>query len=309
MSPLPLPAWARDLARVEGALPFLSPTLAAMLAARSLRRLWAHHVEAFPFDNNGLEHNPGLDAACLARSWHSAERRDVCAWVAHRGPPLVAAAAHQLLAAKAANDRVSTGCAAAEIALARLDAVLPTADPLAALERWIRQLREGEVPFLEGETETHLVLDRARARPAPRGAAWAASLAVAMRPQLFGLGAAPLALAGLAPRRLFAAAPEAPLARQIAQALDHAAAAAHADLTLCHRVERLGQERLATRNRSSHTHALWPLLFGLGPLTRAEAARALAVTKATAAQAAQGLVEAGLISLRADGALVPVRPF
>jgi hypothetical protein len=40
-------------------------------------------------------------------------------------------------------------------------------------------------------------MGRAFQRTAPKGAAWAASLAIAMRPQLFALGAAPLALAGL----------------------------------------------------------------------------------------------------------------
>ena len=39
---------------------------------------------------------------------------------------------------------------------------------------------------------------------------------------------------------------------------------------------------------------MWQLIGGLGPLTRAELARALGVTRRTASQAAQALDKAGL---------------
>lgn len=55
--------------------------------------------------------------------------------------------------------------------------------------------------------------------------------------------------------------------------------------------------------------AMWQLIGGLGPLTRAELARALGVTRRTASQAAQALDKAGLAALRpGDHALVPKRP-
>lgn len=58
----------------------------------------------------------------------------------------------------------------------------------------------------------------------------------------------------------------------------------------------LGKARLAGANRSSRARDAWLLLAGLGPLTRAEIARALGVTKRTASQAATTLEDAGLIA-------------
>lgn len=63
--------WQLTLARIEGALPFISPALAECLALASLRRLWRVHVRDYPFDNLGIEHNPGLEASELVRSWYS----------------------------------------------------------------------------------------------------------------------------------------------------------------------------------------------------------------------------------------------
>ena len=45
--------WRLALARIEGALPFLSDSLSQALAQRSLRRLWAVHIRDFPFENRG----------------------------------------------------------------------------------------------------------------------------------------------------------------------------------------------------------------------------------------------------------------
>jgi DNA-binding transcriptional ArsR family regulator len=209
-----------------------------------------------------------------------------------------------MLRAKGLKESFSSVYDPAERALARLDALLPATDPLDTLQAWVRQLREDEVPFLEGGSETYVVHDHAYDRSAPRGAAWAAALAAAMRPQLVALGAAPLALAGLAPRGAFRAVLEQSVESWLTDALGRAAHAVREDLDRCRRAEQIGAEALAERNRSSCAHRLWPLLVGLGPLTRAEAARALGVTKATASHGVTALVEAGLVSLRSDGALL-----
>jgi len=304
VSILPFPAWSRNCARLEGALPFLSPTLAGMLAQRSLRRLWASHVQQFPFEDRGLEHNPGLEAGELIRSWQTRERQDFCAWITRRGAAPLAEAARSVLRAKAASETYASLYEPAERALARLDALLPSHDPLGTLVAWIDQLRTQEIDFLEGGTETHLLLDHAWDRPAPRGAAWAASLALSLRPQLFSLGAAPLALAHLAPRGAFRAELEQSVESWLVTHLDRATTMACRDLELCRQAEILGAERLAPRNSSSCAHRLWPLLVGLGPLTRAEVARTLGVTKATASQAVEVLREADLVSLRPDGAIL-----
>lgn len=92
MAPSPRP-WQLTLARIEGALPFVSNTLAQCLAQRSLRRLWTVHIRDFAFENIGLEHNPGLEAGELMRSWYAAERREFLSWVGRRGPPPLARAA------------------------------------------------------------------------------------------------------------------------------------------------------------------------------------------------------------------------
>ena len=143
-------------------------------------------------------------------------------------------------------------------------------------------------------------------RFAARGSAWAASLAAAMRPHVFGLGAAPLAVAGLAPRNLFKAEPERPLPALLAQAIGAAAADVATDLAAIRRDLALGDERLAGLYASSQAPAVWRLISGLGPLTRAELARALGVTRRTASQAATALEKADLATLRpGDHALAP----
>nr|WP_231472228.1 helix-turn-helix domain-containing protein [Novosphingobium sp. CECT 9465] len=69
-----------------------------------------------------------------------------------------------------------------------------------------------------------------------------------------------------------------------------------------------GDEHLADLYASSQTPAVWHLICGLGPLTRAELARALGVTRRTASQAAVALEKAGLATLRpGDHALAPKR--
>src|SRR3546814_13317026 len=80
------PPWQLALARIEGALPFLSAGVADGLALASLRRLWRVHVRDFPQENQGPEHNPGLEAAELPRSWYTAARRDFLSWTSRRAP-------------------------------------------------------------------------------------------------------------------------------------------------------------------------------------------------------------------------------
>ena len=109
--------WQLALARIEGALPFLSETIAQGLAQRSLRRLWAGHIRDYPFETIGLEHNPGLHAGELMRSWYAEERRDFLSWVSRRGSPRLAHAATLALAAKGMTESFASAYAPAEIAL------------------------------------------------------------------------------------------------------------------------------------------------------------------------------------------------
>ena len=184
----------------------------------------------------------------------------------------------------------------------------PARDPLAALTEWLRQLRADEVDFLEGGSEEVLIEGHVFQRFAARGSAWAASLAVSMRPQLFGLGAAPLALAGLAPRGAFRAEPERPLLALLANAIGAAAGDVATDLAAVTAMVARGEEHLADLYASSQAPAVWHLICGLGPLTRAELARALSVTRRTASQAAVALEKAGLATLRpGDHTLAPNR--
>lgn len=173
----------------------------------------------------------------------------------------------------------------------------------------MEQLRSEEIEFLEGGSEVHEFGGATFDRPAPRGASWAASLAAAMRPQLFGLGAAPLALAGLAPRAVFRAEPEDPIPALLRAAMATAVRWAQSDLETLHRGLAHGQERLAGRYASSHAPAAWTLLLGFGPLTRAELARVLKVTSRTASQVALALEQSGLIAPPApERPLQPVLP-
>ena len=176
---------------------------------------------------------------------------------------------------------------------------------MATLAALVAQLRTDEIAFLESATEIHAFHGATFDRPAPKGAAWAASLAIAMRPQLFALGTAPLALAGLAPRSAFRAEPEAPLPRSLQLAVTTACGHLRTDLEAIRSGIALAEERLSGLYASSRAPLAWGLLVGLGPLTRAELARALCVTKRTASQAARALIEAGLVTLReSDAALL-----
>lgn len=203
--------WQLTLARIEGALPFISPELSECLALASLRRLWRVHVRDYPFDNLGIEHNPGLEADVLLRSWYSEERRQFLSWVSRRGHPPLAHAAKLAMAAKSHTEGFSEIYRPADRALERLDVLLPTRDPVGTLLEWLAELRTEELDYFEGGSEIVKVGGFAITRSAPRGAAWAASLATAMRPHLFGLGSAPLALAGVMPRVLFREFHEEPL--------------------------------------------------------------------------------------------------
>lgn len=180
---------------------------------------------------------------------------------------------------------------------------------MATLSEWLEQLREDEIDFLELGSEEIMIEGRVFQRFAGRGSAWAASLAVAMRPHLFSLGSAPLALAGLAPRSVFKAEPERPLPALLTQAIGAAAADVATDLAAVRAAHVLGNERLAGLYASSQAPAVWQLISGLGPLTRAELSRALGVTRRTASQAATALERADLAMLRpGDRALAPKTP-
>ena len=227
-------------------------------------------------------------------------------WIARRGPAPLAQTARLALAAKGATESFASAFDPADRALARLDALLPAYDPVEALSEWLEQLREDEIVFLELGSEEVVIEGKVFQRFAAPGSAWAASLAAAMRPQLFGLGAAPLALAGLAPRSLFRAEPESPFPTLLSQAIAAAAADVATDLAAVRTALALGDERLAALYASSRAPAVWQLIVGLGPLTRAELARALGVTRRTTSQAATALQKAGLATLRpGDHALTP----
>ena len=195
----------------------------------------------------------------------------------------------------------------ADAALAQLEALLPSSDPVATIAALVEQLRTDEIAFLESGTEIHAFHGATFDRPAPKGAAWAASLAIAMRPQLFSLGGAPLALAGLSPRGAFRPEPEDPIPAILREAVATAATKARTDLDDLRSGIGLADERLSGLYASSRAADAWRLLLGLGPLTRAELARALGVTKRTASQAALALEQAGLIEMRAGDAALVVR--
>jgi hypothetical protein len=303
------PPWQLALARIEGALPFLSEHVAEGLARASLRRLWRVHVRDFPQEKQGPEHNPGLEAAELTRSWYAAERRDFLSWISRRGPPSLARAARLALTAKGATESFTTAFDPADRALERLDALLPACDPVATLSELLKQLREDEIDFLELGSEEVVIEGKVFRRFAARGSAWAASLAAAMRPHVFSLGPAPLALAGLAPRSLFRAELERPLPALLTQAIGVAAEDVATDLAAVRAAVALGDERLAGLYASSQAPVVWQLIAALGPLTRAELARALSVTRRTASQAATALHKAELATLRyGDHALTPKKP-
>lgn len=305
MTAAPAP-WQLTLARIEGALPFLSPALAECLAQASLRRLWRIHVRDYTFDNMGPEHNPGLEAGELVRSWYSEERRQFLSWIFRRAPPALARAAQTVLAVKNQTEGFSAAFLPADRALERLDALLPSRDPAASLLAWLDELRTQEIDFLEGGSELVEFGGYAITRAAPRGTAWAASLAAAMRPHLFGLGSAPLALAGIMPRSVFRELHDNPLPAMLHAALQNASENAATDLRAMQEAAGRADKALSGLNASSTAPRVWRMIASLGPLNRAELARGLRVTKRTASMSVASLQEAGMVVLREpDGAIMP----
>ena len=306
MASAPAP-WQLTLARIEGALPFISPELSECLALASLRRLWRVHVRDYPFDNLGVEHNPGLESSELVRSWYAEERRQFLSWIGRRAPPHLAHAARIVMAAKTHAEGFTETYWPADRALDRLDALLPTRDPIGTLLNWLEELRTEEIDFLEGGSDMIAVGGLAITRTAPRGAAWAASVAAAMRPHLFGLGSAPLALAGIMPRALFREFHEEPLPVLLRSALETASNKTEADLGMMRKALTVADQQLAGRLYASSTAPqAWRMIVGVGPLTRAELARSLGVTKRTASQSVSSLQKAGVVHLRqTDSAMIP----
>ena len=176
------------------------------------------------------------------------------------------------------------------------------------MQEWLVSLRTSELDFLEGGSEVVTFERIAITRTAPRGAAWAASLAAAMRPHIFGLGAAPFALGGLMPRSVFREHPDEPLPVLVRSALLAASTAAVEDLSAMRQAIVRGDAALASLYVSSRAPQVWQTIVGLGPLTRAELARALGTTKRTASQAVATLGAAGLTSLRPGDAAVVINP-
>ena len=301
--------WQLTVARIEGALPFIPADLAECLALTSLRRMWHTHVRDYAFDNLGIEHNAGPEAHELMRSWHAEERRQFLSWISRKAPPALARAAQLVLIAKRQSEGFSTSFFAADRALDRLDALLPTHSPEATLLDWLDELRAEEIDFLEGGSELISAAGLPIVRPAPRGAAWAASLAVAARPHVFGLGESPVTLVGVMPRALFSEAPELPLHEALRRSIFQAAEQVHSDLTFLHNWHVTGSRMLHGHYKSASSHRAWRLVLGLAPLTRAELGRALNKTKRTSSAATAHLVQAGLARLREeDGAIVLAAP-
>ena len=103
------------------------------------------HVRDYPFDNIGIEHNPGIEADELMRSWYSEERRQFLSWISRRGHPPLARAAKLVMAAKSHSEGFSETYRPADRALERLDAlrlisqrsVYPHVDVPACTERGV----------------------------------------------------------------------------------------------------------------------------------------------------------------------------
>lgn len=139
------------------------------------------HVRDFPQENQGPEHNPGLEAAELTGSWYAGERRDFLSWMARAAPPL-ARAARLALAAKGVTESFTQTFAPA--ATAPSNASMPRrrcATPWQPLANGFEQLREDENDSLELGSEEVVIEGKVFQRFAARGSAWAASLAAAMR--------------------------------------------------------------------------------------------------------------------------------
>lgn len=299
VSPISSP-WQVVLARLECALPFLPEPVTQVLVLRSLRRLWRAHVRDL---------RPGaVDAAAatgtdeLLRSAFAGERHDFLLWIARQGHRPLGRAAELVLAATRRDDGAlaGDGFGDADHALALLDACLPAADPIERLAGYVRRL-QGE-DRVSSRPVPQVAQGQLLDRPTPERTARAASLAIAVRPQLFGLGDAPLALAGVLPPVLFDVPADVPLDTGLRAAVQASAGDLRDDFVIARRGVAWGEERLGSVRASSSVRDCWRLLLALGPATRAELARALGMQQRILSQAVAVLADAGLVKAGADDA-------
>lgn len=109
------------------------------------------------------------------------------------------------------------------------------------------------------------------------------------------------------PRALFREFHEEPLPVLLRSALETASNKAEVDLRVMRDAVTLAGKQLAGRLYASSTAPqAWRMIVGIGPLTRAELARGLGVTKRTASQSVSSLQDAGMLLLReTDSAMIP----
>ena len=316
------PALARyghALGRWQAAWRFASPELRRAVALGQISAAWdVFRRDAGPGDV-GPAYAPSIASTSLL-STGDPRRDGLLLWLADQGAPAVADAAGLLARAVGANRRLgSDDCDLLDVARDALREPAAMRGPIAralqgvagpdsavgegllVLAGVVDRLR-GDPAFLEGGgVETRHTLPGGTLRhfvPAAPGAAWALNLA------LLGRAAVPLGLPacpGLISRRLFRdAKPE-----ELAVALvSDAAAALEAGYALFAWIEPelvRGTAALTELSRNARARLAWPLVVGLGGISRSQLARALGLSRAGADIQAHALADAGLVALGSAG--------
>ncbi len=320
--------WELGAAKVEGIIPFIFEGFDELLALLSVRRAWRFFERDFPFAH-GVFHEGSLDHGEIMRSWQSDERQLFLSVLSRHGRPAVKSAVRQIMDAKGYRERTAEKFLLVDSALSRLDDHLPTRSPIPVLEDWIEELRSESPDFLEVE-HVEWDLDEANLQEArrPRADGWAAGIALALRPEVFGLGKAPFLVPGALSKRIFAQDPDMQIVDALRENLEESFDEIYAEIAAALAAYRRAENELSDLYSSSRAFETWKFAYGAGPTSIMEVARMLAKrpqklttqisrrsgrTKRplpsqpvanTAKRAVEALLRRGLVSVREDKMII-----
>jgi len=305
------PNWQISAARLEGMIPFISEGLDEILALRSIRRTWKYFARDYPFDH-GLLHQSSVEQSEIMRSWHGAERCQLLSLLLRAQHPVVAGAVKRVMAAKNYEPVEANSEFLLPIeALDKLKEIRPILSPLITLEDWIRKLRDDPayLEIREWQTEIearekyeHIAHGMTELNEAhrPESSFWAAGVAAAMYPALFGMARAPLLVPGVTSKLLFRQEPEVPLSEALVSNLNECLGEMQIEAVSAAEDYKKAKQALSDVYSSSHAFAAWRFAYGIGPVTRLEIGRMLDVTHKTAYNVTQTLIDRNLAELDSD---------
>jgi hypothetical protein len=317
----PHSAWL-TFGRLAGATRFASPEIRRVASLATVAGAWRAYRRDAGAGDVGPAHQPSSDPSSILMT--DDPRRDAVAlWLAANGVPAIAEAATTVVrmvnATRGFNTDALALLDAAQDAVPQLPADGPLtracglADlgsdhPLQGLTRATAAVDSliNTADFAEGQGHDAILPLPSRSMrhyvaAAPAGC-WALNLALVARGAVWSV-------TGLIPRAVFRL-DLADVERSTAL-IDHCNHAASTSFTDAERIEAMlgrGRDALAGLPRNARAANAWALVVALGPIRRAQMARALGLSRAGADIQARALAAVGLVELATGGLVTPALP-